>query len=85
MSVEETKLDELLDRIGYQRGTGKGNSKEVWVGYYSRAIQAPNQCLIGTINEILMLSDEAIKQLIEEKTDEIDRKIVASIQPLELS
>jgi hypothetical protein len=85
MSVEEAKLDELLARIGYQRGTGKGNSKEVWVGYYSRAIQAPNQCLIGTVSEISMLSDEALKQLIEEKTDEIDRKIVASIRPLELS
>ena len=82
MSVEQARLNELLAQIGYQRGTGKDNAKEVWVIYYSRAIQAPNQCLIGTVSEISTLLVEAIKQLIEEKADEIDRKIVAGIRPL---
>ncbi|MEO8972087.1 MAG: hypothetical protein ABI406_10880 [Ktedonobacteraceae bacterium] len=82
MSIKEAKLDELLARIGYQRGTSIGNSNEVWVVYYSRAIQAPNQCLIGTASEISMLSDEAVSHLIENKTNEIDQKIVAGTQPL---
>lgn len=82
MSVEDAIIDELLTSIGYQRGTGKGNAKEVWIGYYSRAIQASNQCLIGTVSEISRLSVEAIKQLIEAKTNDVDQKIIASIRPL---
>lgn len=82
MSLEITRLDELLARIGYRRGIGKGNPEEVWVVYPSRVMKANHECLIGTVNDILKLTDYAIKQLVEEETDKLDRKIIPDIKPL---
>lgn len=85
MQSQEQRLDDLLVRIGYQKGQSRSNSEEVCIMYYSKALRAYHQCPIGPISDILSLDDNAVKQLIEEKIWQQDSQIMPDIKPLSLN
>ncbi len=78
MNSRELRLNHLLEQIGYQSGKSS-DPEHILIEYHSNAISASNLCDIGTIDEILAIGDKfgdnAVKQHIQEKTEELDRQI----------
>lgn len=80
MNSQDDDLNSLLKRISYERSKGAAGD-DVLVVYNSAATHNINLCNIGKINYILeigdKLGDNAVRNLIREKTEELDRQIIS--------
>lgn len=82
MESQESKLNSLLERIGY-RGEESASKEDVLIIYYSRVTLSNILCNIGKIDDVLYkgnkLGDSALKNHIEAKIEENDRKIASGV------